>query len=203
MDETTRCPERPFPRFCFRPTEQNPFVCQTASSPWIRSVMEPRASPGASLPLLSESDRRDSPGIQHSDKERKREASLRPGEPGQRAEGQVLLSLLRRQPAAPDLPFCPSSELARTPEGLPPDWSSRPLCVTANSSGQPDDSKYLLNTVSISWSFGTTPRTARNDKHSHGSTSPKPRGACRLDFGFCDSHGATQSLWGNNKSRSN
>ena len=37
---------------------------------------------------------------------------------------------------------------------------------------------------------------AKNDKHTHGSTSPKPREEYGLDFSFCDAHRATQSLWG-------
>lgn len=37
---------------------------------------------------------------------------------------------------------------------------------------------------------------AKNDKHTRGSTSPKLREEYRLDFSFCDTHRATQSLWG-------
>lgn len=38
--------------------------------------------------------------------------------------------------------------------------------------------------------------TVKNDKHTHGSTSLKPREEDGLDFAFCDTHRATQSLWG-------
>lgn len=37
---------------------------------------------------------------------------------------------------------------------------------------------------------------AKNDKHTRGSTSLKLGEEDRLDFSFCDTHRATQSLWG-------
>ena len=37
---------------------------------------------------------------------------------------------------------------------------------------------------------------AKNDKHTRGSTSLKLGEEYRLDFSFCDTHRATQSLWG-------
>ena len=37
---------------------------------------------------------------------------------------------------------------------------------------------------------------AKNDKHTRGSTSPKAGEEYRLDFSFCDTHRATQTLWG-------
>lgn len=64
-------------------------------------------------------------------------------------ERRVLLSAaLSPAHCFQSLPFCPSSELTHTLEGLPPNWSSRrspvfsywPLCLTANSNNQSNNS---------------------------------------------------------------
>ena len=44
---------------------------------------------------------------------------------------------------------------------------------------------------------------AKNDKHTRGSTSLKLGEEYRLDFSFCDTHRATQSLWGTIKAAQN
>ena len=44
---------------------------------------------------------------------------------------------------------------------------------------------------------------AKNDKHTRGSTSPKAGEEYRLDFSFCDTHRATQTLWGTIKAAKN
>lgn len=49
----------------------------------------------------------------------------------------------------------------------------------------PAANQTTLHTSTISRRFGSTPVTAENDRHTHGSASPQP-GEDRLDFRFCD-----------------
>lgn len=100
-------------------------LCTRVSSPWIRFIVEPRASPGIFLPLVSKSDQAGQPW--DTAQWQRKEASLRQGEtPRQRVGRTVLLSsTLSSAHCFKSLPFCPSSELTHTLEGLPPSWSSR------------------------------------------------------------------------------
>lgn len=130
----------------FQSVQQDFFVYQTASSPWIGFIMEHKlgASPGVSLPLVSKSDQ----AGQHWNRVRpqRKEVSLRRGEtPRQRAERRTLLSAaLSLARCFNSLPFWPSLGLTSTLEGLPPKWSLRRspvfsywlLCLTANSNSQ-------------------------------------------------------------------
>lgn len=61
----------------------------------------------------------------------------------------------------------------------PGDWL---LCLTANPSSQ----SASPNPSGISWGSGAAPRTAVNDKHTHGSTSPKLSDDQGLGFSVCD-----------------
>lgn len=147
------CPEPPsLPHFCLWPPERTSCGHQTASSPWIGFIMNtsPRLSWGFSSVSWRIRPGRTALGCSLATKKGSRSET---GEtPRQRAGRRVLsAAALSSARCVSDPYLCPTSELTRSLEGLPPTRSSGRspafsdwlLCLTANSNSQSDGPRYF------------------------------------------------------------
>lgn len=131
------------PRPCLPSPEQNSCGHRTASSrDRIHHGTPAHASLGASLPIAGASDRAG----------QRKEAGLRQATPPDKGRGGGAFSgALSSAQCVPNPYLCPTSELTRTLEGLPPTRSSGGapalsdwlLCLTANSGSQPDGPEHF------------------------------------------------------------